>query len=149
MSYDSSQDTMLHINVVRQELSKFRNDLTQRAIDHDHSKLFWPEKQEFDRLTPILKDLKYGTPEYAASLKELGSALEHHYENNDHHPEHYKDGIAGMTLPALIEMYCDWMAASQRTKEGDPVKSVEIGIKRFNIEPQLASILMNTVRKRQ
>ena len=38
---------------------------------------------------------------------------------NRHHPEHFgEDGIRGMNLPDVVEMLCDWKAASERTKDG-------------------------------
>ena len=49
-----------------------------------------------------------------------------------------------MNLLDVVEMVCDWKAASERTKDGDFAKSIEIGIDRFKIDPQLASILRNT-----
>jgi hypothetical protein len=42
-------------------------------------------------------------------------------------------------------MLCDWKAASERTKDGDFAKSIEIGIERFKIDPQLAAILRNSI----
>ena len=44
------------------------------------------EKELFDKWTPILKTLEYGSEEYKDSLKNLKVALDHHYENNSHHP---------------------------------------------------------------
>ena len=50
-----------------------------------------------------------------------------------------------MTLLDLVEMLCDWSAACERHGDGSMTKSVEINIDRFNIDPQLASILKNSV----
>ena len=56
-------------------------------------------------------------------------------------------GVEGMTLIDLLEMICDWIAASERRKTGDAMKSIEINAKRFNIGDQLKAILQNTVRQ--
>ena len=72
-------------------------------------------------------------------------ALDHHYRENNHHPEYYEDGIKGMSLVDLIEMVCDWMAATKRVQNGDIYTSLEINKKRFGIDDQLAKILENTV----
>lgn len=144
--YDSSTDTLLHIKRVNELLIRFAKDLMYRAICHDNSKLREPEKAEFDRLTPILKNLEYGSQEYKASLAELQAALKHHYESNSHHPEHYENGINGMDLLDLIEMFFDWKAATERTKEGSIEKSVQINSSRFNISQQLVDIFNNTLR---
>ena len=146
MEYNSAEDTLLHIKRVNELLIRFAKDLLYRAICHDNSKLREPEKSEFDRLTPILKTLEYGSPEYKSSLNELQVALKHHYENNSHHPEHYINGVDGFDLLDLVEMFMDWKAATERTKEGDIGKSVLINKVRFSLSDQIVSIFTNTAR---
>lgn len=142
--YDSAVDTLTHIRRVQFFLNEMARDLMRRGEVHDDSKLGPEEKPTFDEMTPLLKTLTYGSDEYKASLEKLGGALKHHYAANSHHPEHFADGVAGMTLLDVVEMLCDWRAASERTKDGNFGNSVEIGIKRFKIEPQLAAVLRNT-----
>lgn len=55
------------------------------------------------------------------------------------------DGINGMTLIDLIEMMCDWKAATLRHADGDIYKSLEINAERFKYSPQLKQILKNTI----
>lgn len=43
-----------------------------------------------------------GCDEYRACLREMKPALEHHYASNSHHPEHYSNGIQGMSLFDLL-----------------------------------------------
>jgi hypothetical protein len=106
-NYDSSADTLYHIKRVNSLLLEMCTLFINRAQNHDNSKLVNPEKELFDKYTPLLKELKYGTPEYAESLELLKPALEHHYYVNSHHPEHYQNGIDDMNLVDLIEMICD------------------------------------------
>lgn len=146
MKYDSTNDTLKHIKRVNELLLAFSAEMIRRAIDHDDSKLKSPEKELFDEYTPKLKGSTYGSPEYQEMLKGLGVALKHHYENNSHHPEHYMEGVDGMNLFDLVEMFCDWKAASERHDNGDILKSIEINEKRFNLSGQLVSILKNTVK---
>ena len=68
----------------------------------------------------------YESDEYKQVLKEIEEAVQHHYQVNRHHPEHFENGINGMNLIDLIEMVCDWVAASQRVKDGDVYKSLDI-----------------------
>jgi len=145
-NYDSTADTLDHINKVRARLQECIGRLEARALVHDASKLQSPEKEAFDEVTPLLRGLTYGSPEYHAGTAKLGKALAHHYANNSHHPEHYADGIDGMTLIDLVEMLCDWKAASERHADGDIARSIEINRQRFAISDQLASILRNTVQ---
>lgn len=155
MAYDSRPETQEHIHRVQEFLQRARTNLQNRAAIHDASKLVEPELSAFDIATPKLAELEYGSEEYKQSLKDLGPALDHHFENNDHHPEHYSNGITGMSLMALIEMLCDWRAASERVKQrtDNPKKvaSFETGLaynqQRFGYSDELAQILLNTARE--
>jgi hypothetical protein len=147
IEYDSKADTLEHIKKVNNNINSFCRGMLVRASIHDNSKLEEPEKGLFDEMTPILKDLTYGSDEYKASLERLKPALQHHYQNNSHHPEFYENGINGMNLFDLVEMYCDWKAAVERTKDGDMTKSIAINELRFEMGPQLANIFRNTINK--
>lgn len=144
MKYDSKIDTLLHIKRVSQLLTEASIELIKRANVHDNSKLESPEKEFFDEYTPKLKGSTYGSEEYKGFLKGLKVALDHHYENNSHHPEHYENGINGFDLFDLIEMFMDWIAATERHDDGDILKSIEINKERFNMSGQLCDILRNT-----
>lgn len=146
-NYDSTADTLLHIKKVSQFLMGASKELLRRAAIHDDSKLGENEKPYFDRLTPILKHIEYGSEEYKKSLAELKPALEHHYKNNSHHPEHYPDGLNGMDLFDIVELFFDWKAATERMKNGDIQKSLDIAKGRFGLSDQLHSIMTNTVNR--
>ena len=142
--YDSTQDTMAHIGKVQEYIAACIDSLRFRAKVHDASKLLPPEKEAFDEMTPILSGLTYGSDEYKAGIARLGPALEHHYFVYAHHPEHYPDGVNGMSLLDVLEMLCDWKAASERHANGDIARSLRINRERFGIGEQLAAILENT-----
>jgi hypothetical protein len=113
-----------------------------RAMIHDASKLKDPrEKALFDQWTPELQTRSFGSPEYQEALQQMGEGLKLHYAANEHHPEHFKNGIDGMTLYNLVEMVCDWMAAAE--KKGIPI-DMDYLQERFKISPQLRSIIENT-----
>lgn len=145
MIYDSEPETLKHIETVRYYLSQMISDLAVRRFRHDESKLDEPEKSGFDEWTPKLKEFTYGSDEYRYALAGMKPFLDHHYEKNDHHPEHFEDGIEGMNLLQLCEMLVDWKAATSRHADGNLSKSLELNTKRFGLSPQLAKILRNTV----
>lgn len=147
MTYDSTEDTTKHVEMVQKFIDEFEDALDIRWTIHDGSKFEEPEKSAYDILTPRLKDLTYGSDEYKACLREMAPAIQHHYENNSHHPEHYENGINGMTLVDVVEMLCDWKAAGMRHSDGSIQQSLEINRKRFNISDQLFEILQNTVKE--
>jgi hypothetical protein len=147
MSYDSTHDTLDHIRKVQARFAEVQSQLDNRADMHDRSKLAEPEKSGFDVLTLNLRNLVYGSDEYKAALADAKPVIDHHYAVNSHHPEHYDNGIAGMSLLDVVEMLCDWKAASERTKQGSIARSLPINKDRFGINDQLFAILENTVRE--
>jgi hypothetical protein len=147
MTYDSTKDTEEHIKTVRGFLGDVVGDLSARSLIHDGSKLEEPEKSMYDEFTPKLRSSTYGSEEYKDFLKDMGAALQHHYAVNSHHPEHYPNGVNGMSLLDVIEMLADWKAAGMRHANGNITQSLEINRKRFNISDQLFEILQNTVKE--
>jgi len=143
-NFDSSAETLKHIRRVNDLLLDVCHELMIRAKKHDQSKLEDPEKAAFDEATPKLKNLKFGTEEYRESTRLIKPALDHHYSVNSHHPQHYENGINGMNLFDIVEMFCDWKASGERTADGDIYKSIEINAERFGISKQLKQILINT-----
>lgn len=53
--------------------------------------------------------------------------------------------IRGMNLISLLEMLCDWKAATLRHNDGDIRKSIEINQRRFGYSDELKQILLNTL----
>lgn len=176
-TYDSTEDTLKHIARVRALINEVQIELDERAHAHDQSKLREPEKSAFDRTTPRLASSTYGSDEYKSFLADLKPALEHHYANNSHHPEHFgylecdlcftrhpkghddqctqcrngsftlRPDIGGMSLLDLLEMLCDWKAAGERHADGSMARSLEVNRKRFDVSDQLQRILENTARE--
>jgi hypothetical protein len=145
MSYDSSAETLKHIRKVNDYLINASCELLQRAKIHDQSKLEEPEKSTFDEVTPLISGLTFGSEEYTEATKKIKPALDHHYSVNSHHPQHYENGINGMNLFDLMEMFFDWKAAGERTKDGHMAKSIEINSQRFGMSKQLTAIFENTL----
>lgn len=144
-THDSTQETNEHIAKVAGFLAEASIELLNRARVHDDSKLKSPEKELFDKYTHVLDKVEYDSPEYHECLKGLKPALDHHYANNTHHPQYYENSVDGMDLFDVMEMFWDWCAATERTKNGDIMKSIDVNKDRFEISDQLASIFRNTV----
>lgn len=144
-TYDSRPDTYAHIQTVQRLLGIVQADLIRRSQEHDQSKLASPEREVFDVFTPKLRESTYGSDEYKGFLQEMQAGLAHHYAANSHHPEHHEAGIAGMSLLDIIEMLCDWKAATLRHADGDIRASIEINQKRFGYSDELKQIFLNTL----
>lgn len=136
--------TLEHIARVRYYLDDFRIGLYNRGVFHDQSKLLPVEAgplQEMQDLIDREGPAPYGTEEYKRRTALLGPMLEHHYKVNSHHPEHYKDGMAGMDLLDLVEMVCDWKAAAERG--GDDAVNLTYSFEKYGVPPMLQSIITN------
>lgn len=151
---DSAPDTLAHIARVGDFMAAAVSVLVRRASRHDASKLMEPEKEAFDIATPKLAGLAYGSDEYRESLRALGPALKHHQMSNDHHPEFHGGDVANMSLLSLLEMLCDWRAASERMlpPEGETygerfARSIALNQERWGYSDDVASILSNTARE--
>jgi len=151
---ETLQETQKHIDQVRKYLDIIITSLELRIRDHDRSKLSDPELSVFAEYTEKLRDTTYGSPEYKKHLEGMKVALDHHYKNNRHHPEFFRDKqvdgepwdlVGRMNLVDVVEMLCDWMAATLRHADGDIQKSIQFNKKRFNMSDQLTNILKNTV----
>lgn len=170
-------ETLTHIRQVQFNMHKLIAELQVRALVHDVSKLESPELETFTEWTEKLSSLTFGSQEYKDGLEQMKPALDHHYAENDHHPEYYRKyvcdlchkeydkkpndnceacgngwfsegvNITEMDLIQLLEMIADWKAATMRHKDGDINKSLEINQKRFNMSPELVKILKNTINR--
>jgi hypothetical protein len=140
----TNYDTFRHIERVRNLLNVCIVDLIKRGELHDQTKLVSPEVEAFTEYTSKLATCTYGSDEYKGYLAAIKPALDHHYAHNRHHPEHHKNGVNDMNLLDIVEMLCDWKAASERHNDGNIRKSIEINANRFGLSPQMVTILENT-----
>jgi len=143
---ESKFKTLRHVETVRIDLNFVISELLHRQARHDQSKLRSPEVEVFDEYTPKLRGCTYGSEEYRKYMEEMSVALEHHYSQNRHHPEHFPDGINEMNLVDLVEMLCDWKAASLRHDDGDIMESIRINQDKFGYSDELKRLLCNTAR---
>ena len=61
------------------------------------------------------------------------------------HKTTLKSNVNGMNLVDVLEMICDWKAATLRHNDGNIYHSIEHNTGRFGLSSQLANILLNTV----
>ena len=138
--------TQKHIERVRYYIRFMTDRLILRGVKHDAIKLESPEVELFAEHTECLADTAYNSEEYKEHLAALKPALDHHYANSRHHPEHFAKGILDMNLIDIMEMLCDWKASSERQKDGNLLKSIEMNASRFGYDDQLKQIFINTAK---
>lgn len=144
-----------HIRRVRAYIAYARFLLEQRSTEHDASKLTEPELSIFANHYEVLKSATYPSPEYDAASNAVKPAIDHHWYTNDHHPEYFdyagdskpSYGIEYMNCFQLIEMLCDWKAATETTPGGDIWKSIEYNCKhRFFVSESRYNLIVETAK---
>lgn len=141
----TNYETLRHIRNVQRCINIIINELIKRAEEHDQTKMESPELEGFTEITHKLSGSTYGSEEYKSFLAQLKPTLEHHYSRNRHHPEHHKNGVSDMNIIDVVEMLCDWKAATVRHQNGNLKKSIEHNKDRFDLSSQLTNILENSI----
>ena len=108
-----------HIERVRKcltvmaSITKYSDELKQRARVHDASKYGPEERVPYIWLTECHRCRRAGEPfGYPEGMEaQVQSAIDHHLTTNRHHAEFHSNPNA-MTDVDLIEMVCDWTAMS-------------------------------------
>jgi len=124
-----------------------KRKLYWRGLKHDFSKYGWFEARHYAWIIFNLKGSTFGTEDYKKRLEGIQPAVKHHYKNNSHHPEYYKNGISDMSENDKLEMVCDWCAAVKRHKDGDIFKSIDINQKRFGYDDEIKKWLIFMAKK--
>lgn len=140
--------THKHIARVRQLLGEFAIEMILRGDQHDKSKFLPVEIEPLARMQALIDKegpAQFGTPEYKRRTDILGDMIQHHRAHNSHHPEHYENGVAGMNLFDLVEMFFDWKAASERGE--DSCMRLTAACDKYHITGPLRHILHNTAAK--
>ena len=139
-----------HRAYLAEVMSRVAGALNSRAAIHDVSKLADDEFAGFARINGAARVNKFGSPEYAEGMKRERPTIDLHFSRNRHHPE--RPGLVGeaaeekrglpddftywqardgatMTFLDVIEMVCDWWAASKGYNDDRPwSKSVELNL---------------------
>jgi Family of unknown function (DUF5662) len=142
---ECQRETLEHIQNVRNLLNIIIKGLLNRGADHDQSKLHPPEVAQFAEHNDKLHGLTFGSPEYDANKVLLKTALDHHYAVNRHHPQHFPNGINGMNILDLVEMFCDWKAGTMRHANGNLQFSIAKNVADYQMSDQLKQVFLNSI----
>lgn len=137
---------LAHKLSVKLGIQRIIDDLFNRGEHHDDDKLEGETLTSFYEISGKFKSAKFGSPEYERTLLDLKPTLDKHYSINDHHPQHYENGIDGMNFLSMIEMIVDWKSASSAYGDTEFEESMKINKHRFDIDEQLFSVMMNTAK---
>lgn len=143
--------THKHINRVKKNIS-FLESKTGIKInkDHDKSKFSREEYIPYVYMTWFYKCKNEGIDyHYPPKIKELiDLAVIHHYKNNRHHPEYFKENnlnLDEMNDSDIAEMVCDITAMSQEFKN-DPKEYLEKKIiPKYNFNKHQKTLMLQLV----
>ena len=110
-------------------------ELIGRIDVHDYSKY---SIDEF----PAYRNYFYPADGEATNDMDFANAWTHHYQVNDHHPEHWVLNNVPMEMPKVViaEMILDWEAMS-RNFGGNPRKWYNESSKSIVLNPKTAAIV--------
>lgn len=137
-----------HRDSVAVSLHRVIRNLTSRIWNHDRDKYIDDELVEYLAKRPA-QDFShaYGSQEHNQIRGELKPILDNHYREASHHPEHFENGMLGMSLLDLLEMLADWKSANVAHGRSGFMESVEFNKERFNIPDDIYVILVNTIKE--
>jgi hypothetical protein len=143
-------DTRKHQQKVVEWMNVAVMELIERMVNHDLSKFSSSEKDFY--IDPVYElntqEVSYGSDRYKELIKQMGDGWKHHKQVNDHHPEHFGEKpFDQMNLFQLLEMCCDWIAASERRNNDPtlPLAHYEDEQDEQGMSKQLALILKHTI----
>lgn len=133
-----------HKETVAKRLAFLAEQLLERAKEHDASKLKNPE---LDWLIEMDKEPRYvyGSKEYLDKKRRWEKFFKHHYAVNRHHPEHYINGVEGMSLTDLCEYLIDISSYCAEMHPEEVFNIINNQASRFGLDEQLTQILKNTL----
>ncbi len=138
--------TRTHILKVQENISSICSELTNRGLAHDRSKFTEEESDLLSAYYPKLKKSTFMSADYLGFMEYLKPALTLHYQRNRHHPEHFKNGMEDMNLIDILELLCDWYAATKNHNDGNILVSIEVNQKRFGYSDSFKEMLKSTCR---
>lgn len=138
-------DQLLHVGEVSENLEQIASELRKRGIAHDRTKFQEGEFDAFVSTREKFKKANYGTPEYQECIDTIKPAIDHHYEHNRHHPDHYEEGVITMNLVDILEMLADWKAAARRNPDKRFEDTIMYAMKKAKMDVQLQNIVMLTL----
>lgn len=123
-----------HHRQVSYLLRELARQLENRADLHDLSVLELDEFEGRVEIQHVARKYPYDSPEYRESIKD-NTSLQLHYSRNSHHPEHYPNGVDGMSFIDFIEMTIDWLGASRTYRNTSFEDGLKDQIRRFKLQP--------------
>lgn len=141
-------EELKHKEKVSEAILLVSNEINKRTIKHDTSKITDDlERDYYSTFKDLLERTPYGSEEYKALLIQMQPALDSHYRNNPHHPEHFKEqGVTGMTLVDLVEMACDWAIEMMYDDEYKIKENLLQNQTRYGLSDDITKILENTIK---
>lgn len=108
-------DILINENLQSIKLTKEEKvEIFYRSMNHDQSKTeCFDEFKGYIKMNSKLENIKYGSEEYKNIMKDFSYVIDLHYKNNDHHPEHFSNGVNDMNRNQKLEMICDWIGSAR------------------------------------
>ena len=110
-----NQQQAEHIRMVQHAVHQFCCDLMRATIEHDLTK--W-DPEEYSTFVASRQDLNKSKDGKDKGYQQhyQSSGIQHHVNNNKHHPEYWDTLGQQMPLQEVIIMFMDWWSRSKQRK---------------------------------
>ncbi len=144
------KDVVYGSDAYRAALTEAKDVIAHHYAHNSHHPEYWPvvESGEIDLLREDIRKLRSTMDSMVAEEEwPIRAVLARTVVRMERDLVTLESRINGMSLLDLIEMCCDWKAASERTQQGSIAQSLAHNQKRFGVSDQLANILGHTVEE--
>ena len=130
--------------LVQDKLSTVARELISRGRTHDNSALGSPEIEVYHRFFLEYQKYKIGDPRKDEVFTQMAEAIGHHFQYNDHHPEHFENGINDMDLIRLMQFTADIMSWSEQ-EQIDIFEILPMIRDKCGMTDQVYNLICNTI----
>ena len=130
--------------LVQDKLSTVARELISRGRTHDNSALGSPEIEVYHRFFSEYRKYKIGDPRKDEVFAQMAEAIGHHFQYNDHHPEHFENGINDMDLIQLMQFTADIMSWSEQ-EQVDIFEILPMIRDKCGMVDQVYNLICNTI----
>ena len=130
--------------LVQDKLSTVARELISRGRHHDNSTLGSPELEIYHRHFNEYRMYKFGDPRRDEVMNHMAEAIGHHFQYNDHHPEHFDNGINDMNLIQLMQFTAAIMSWSEQ-EQVDIFELLPIIRDKCGMSDQVYQLIQNTI----
>jgi hypothetical protein len=148
--FEQFTDRLAGMTYGSEEYKYCLEEMKQTALGHHyennrHHVEYFPDLPKDPKAVALCESVLTGLRQIKTSYPDDEYAFGYAIDLIEGHKRSLESSVNHMNLIDVLEMVCDWKAATLRHNDGDIHKSVEINTERFGLSAQLVNIILNTI----